>query len=132
MGFQWAYNMNGGAPLIQTFVVKDTVVLSEGEVVTLDTGEVDAGASNDTAFIGIALHDVDNTNDGETVRVICNPDAVYSIEDANVRAVGATLDLASGGLGVASSSNADFIVVRDSSATEPTYVKFTVGNGWLD
>lgn len=132
MGFQWAYNMNGGAPLIQTFVVKNGAVLSEGEVVNLESGEVDAGASNDAAFVGIAVHDADNTADGLSVRCICNPDAVYSVTDANARAVGDTLDLASGGLGVTTSSNADFIVVRDSSATEPTYVKFTATNGWLD
>ena len=65
-----------------------------------------------------------NTNDGLTVKAIINPGAIYGVEDANVRVAGATLDLASGGLGVAATSNADFIVVADSAADEPTLVMF--------
>lgn len=132
MAFEWAYSLDGSDPIIQTFTVADTVVLSEGEMVNLESGEVDAGATNDTAFVGIAVSDVDNTDDGETVRCIVNRYAVYKVTDANARTVGATLDLASGGLGVAASSNADFVVVRSSTADEPTYVMITVGNHWLD
>lgn len=132
MAFEWAYSLDGSDPVIQTFVIADTVVLSEGEMVNLESGEVDAGATNDTGFVGIAVSAVDNTDDGETVRCIVNRFAVYKVTDANARTVGDTLDLASGGLGVTTSSNADLLVVRSSSATEPTYVMITVGNHWLD
>lgn len=132
MGFQWAFNISGGAPLIQTFVVKASAVISEGEMCNLESGEADAGATNDSALIGIAVHDVDNTVDGHTVRCIVNRDAIYSVTDANVRAVGATLDLGSGGLTLASSSNVDFVVFRDSTATEPTLVYIAPGEHWLD
>lgn len=132
MAFEWAYSLDNSDPIIQEFVVADTVVLSAGEMVNLESGEVDAGATNDTGFVGIAVSAVDNTDDGETVRCIVNRFAVYKVTDANARTVGDTLDLASGGLGVTTSSNADLLVVRSSGATEPTYVMITVGNHWLD
>ena len=124
MAFQWAYSLDGSDPIIQTFTAKNNAVFTKGELVHLESGEAAAGATNQTTYIGIAAEAVDNTGDGKTVRVIINPNAVYSVTDANSRAVGATLDVASGGLGVATNSNADLIVVRDSSATEPTYVTF--------
>lgn len=132
MAFEWAYSLDGSDPVIQTFVVKASAVLSEGEMVNLESGEVDAGVTNDAAFVGIAVADCDNTADGESVRCIVNRFAVYKCTDANARTVGDTLDLASGGLGVTTNSNADLLVVKSSSATEPTYVMVTVGNHWLD
>jgi hypothetical protein len=59
-----------------------------------------------------------------TVDVIINPNAIYSVVDANARSVGDTLDIAAGGMGVASSSNADLLVVRDSTEDELTLVTF--------
>lgn len=132
MAFEFAYTLDGSDPIIQEFVVKNAVVLSEGEFVNLESGEVDSGATNDAEFVGIAVSDVDNTSDGLTVRCIVNRYAVYKVTDANARTVGDTLDLASGAQGVTTSSNADFKVVRSSSATEPTYVMVTAGNHWLD
>lgn len=131
MAFKWAYSLDGSDPIIQTFVVKASAVLSAGEIVNLESGEVDAGATNDEAFVGIAVEDVDNTVDGHTVRVIINPFGVYQVDDANVRTVGDTLDLASGGKGVTTASNADLLVVRSSTATEPTYVKIARAYNWL-
>lgn len=123
-GFRWAGSMDGSDPIIRRFTVKASAVLSRNEIVNLESGEVDAGATNDTAFLGVATEDVDNTADGLTVAVITNPFAIYAVEDANARAAGATLDLASGGMGLASSSNADFKVWADSAADEPTLVVF--------
>ena len=94
--------------------------------------EADAGASNDAAFLGAATEAVDNTVDGHIVECIVNPGAIYAVEDANVRVVGDKLDLASGGLGVTTDSNHDFIVWANSTADEPTLVIFN-GNhafGW--
>jgi len=132
MAFEWAWSLDGSEPIIQEFVVTASAILSEGEMCNLASNEANAGATNDAAFIGIAVHDVDNTIDGKTVRCIVNRYAVYKVADANARLVGATLDLASGGQGVTTSTNADFIVVKSSSATEPTYVMVTAANHWLD
>jgi hypothetical protein len=132
MGFEWAYSLDGSDPIIQEFIVTASAVLSEGEMLNLASNEANAGATNDAAFIGIATHDVDNTVDGHVVKAIVNRYAVYKVTDANARLVGATLDLGSGGLTVAANSNADLLVVKSSSSTEPTYVMVTPGNHWLD
>lgn len=132
MAFEWAYSLDGSEPIIQEFTVTASAVLSKGEICTLASGEANAGASNDSAFIGIATHDVDNTVDGHTVKCIVNRYAVYKVTDANARAAGAQLDLASGGLALTTDSNHDFVVVKGSGATEPTYVMIAPGEHWLD
>jgi hypothetical protein len=129
-GFRWAGSMDGSEPIIRKFVVKDTVVLSRNEMVNLESGEADAGATADTAFLGVATEDVDNTDDGLSVAVITNPMAIYAVEDANARVAGATLDLAAGGMGVAATSNADFKVWADSAADEPTLVVFNANHAF--
>lgn len=130
-GFDFAYLLGGGEPNIQEFVVKASEIISEGEMCSLDTGEIDAAATNDADFVGVALESVDNTVDGHTIRVIINPDAVYSVVDNNARVAGALLDLASGGMGVAADSNHDLIVIAPSSATERTLVMFAPGEHYL-
>jgi hypothetical protein len=129
-GFIWAYNEGGGAPLIQTFVVKASAVLTEFCLVNFESGEADLAATNDSALLGATVEAVDNTVDGHSVRVVINTDAVFAVADANARTVGDTLDIGTGALTVAATSNADLVVVRTSAATEPTYVKFTAGNRW--
>lgn len=124
-GFRWAGSIDGSEPIIRTFTVKASEVISFGEVVVLDTGEAAAGATNSDAFLGVAAESVDNTVDGHTVDVIVNPGAIWAVDDANVRVVGVTLDLASGGMGVTTTSNADFKVWADSAADEPTLVIWT-------
>ena len=90
----------------------------------LESGELDAGATGDTALVGVPVTDVDNADDGLSVRCIMNPNAVYRVTDLNARVAGALLDIATGGLGVTTDSNHDLIVVEDSLATEPTLVTF--------
>lgn len=131
-GFQWAGSIDGSEPIIRKFTVKASAVISRGEMLNLESGEADAGATNDAGFLGAATEAVDNTVDGHEVECITNPGAIYAVKDANVRAAGDTLDLGSGGLTVAASSNADFKVWADSTADEPTLVIFN-GNhafGW--
>lgn len=123
-GFKWVGSIDGSEPIYKNYTVKDTVVLSRGEMCNLETGEADAGATGDTALIGVATHDCDNTDDGEIVEVIANPGAIYEVEDNNVRLAGALLDLATGGMGLAAASNNEFIVWKDSAADEPTQVIF--------
>jgi len=131
-GFRWVGSIDGSQPIIKDIVVQASEVLSSGEMVNLESGEADGGATNDSAFLGIATHDVDNTVDGHVVSVICNPGAIYEVYDPNVRTIGDLLDLATGGMGLAATSNNDFRVWKSSAADEPTQVIFN-GNhafGW--
>jgi hypothetical protein len=124
MAFIWAYDLTGAAPIIRNQTIADTVVLSKGEMVNLETGELTTAVTGDTALYGVTAEAVDNTDDGLSCAVYINENAVFSVVDANARLAGATLDIATGALGVAASSNADLIVVEDSTATEPTLVTF--------
>lgn len=127
-GFTFQGTMDGGAdPLIRLIPVVDTAVIPAGALVNLETGEADLAVTGDSALLGVAVEAVDNTDDGEYIHVICNPLAIYSVTDANARVMGATLDIATGALGVATSSNADLIVVEPSTATEPTKVMLKRG-----
>lgn len=124
MAFTFVYDLTGADPITRKQTVADTVVLSKGEMVNLETGELTTAVTGDTTLYGVALEDCDNTDDGLSCAVIINPFAVYSVVDANARVAGATLDIGTGALTVAASNNADLIVVEDSTATEPTLVKF--------
>ena len=124
MAFKFAYKIGGGAPFLKSIVIADTVVLVKGMIVNLETGELTIGVTADVALAGVTNEAKDNTDDGEICEIIMDPDAVYSVVDANARLIGATLDIETGGLLVASTSNADLIVVETSTATEPTLVTF--------
>lgn len=133
-GFHFAYRLSGGNPTIQKLIVADTA-FAKGDLVNLESGEVDLGATNDAAFVGAVQETKSGmTTSTTTIEVITDRDAVYRVYDANARAIGATLDIsgATGAMTVAATSNADLIVVADSSADEDTYVMITVGNHWTD
>lgn len=124
-GFVFAYSLTGTAPIIERFPVKASVVLSKGEMCNLESGEVDTGAAADTALVGVALEDVDNTADGLYVHCIVNEDAVYSVVDANARTKGDLIDLASGAQGLTTDSSHTFIVVETkAAASDLTLVTF--------
>jgi len=132
-GFTFAYRLSGGAPTIQDWLFKDTETLTKGDIVNLETGEVDLGATNDTDFVGAVLETLSGTDSTTRINVITDNDAVYSVTDASARLPGATLDIAgtTGAMTIATSSNADFIVVAESTATEPTLVRIQHGEHWL-
>lgn len=123
-GFRFSHRMCGAPPTVMKLYFKDTETLTKGDMLNLESGEVDLGATNDTAFLGIALETKSGTDSTTQIEVIVDRDAVYAVYDANARVAGATLDLsgATGAQTVAASSNADFIVVAPSSATELTLV----------
>ena len=131
-GFTFAYRLSGGAPTIQDILFKDTETLTKGDLLNLESGELDLGAANDTTFIGVALQTKAGTDSTTRLKVISDWDAVYSVVDNNARAIGATLDIAgaTGAMTVAASSNVDLLVVAESSATEPTLVMFANGEHW--
>ena len=123
-GFEFAYRQSGGAPTIQDLLFKDTETLTKGDLVNLESGEVDLAASGDIALLGAVLETKAGTDSTTRIKCVVDADAVYSVVDANARLVGATLDLtgATGAQTVTTSSDKDFVVVSESSATEPTLV----------
>lgn len=133
-GFTFRYRLSGGAPTIQTLVFQDTETLTKGDIVSIQGGVVDLGATNDTNFAGIALQTKAGTTNVSTIDIITDKDAVYGVDDLVARLQGATLDIAgaTGAMTVAASFNVDLTVVAGSTATEETLVKFAPGEHWLD
>ena len=128
-GFQFRYRLGGGDMTKQNLLFATTETLTKGDMLNVETGEVDLGVSSDAAFAGIALETKAGTTSVTRIEVIMDEDAVYGVYDANARLVGATLDL-SGATGlqtVTTSGDADFTVVAESTATEETLVRITVG-----
>lgn len=132
-GFRYRYRLSGGDATILTLTCKDTETLTKGDLVNLETGEIDLGATNDTNFVGAVLETAAGTDSTTTYKVYSDPDAVYGVYDANARAIGATLDIAgaTGAMTVASTSNVDLIVVANSTATEETLVMIAHGEHFL-
>jgi len=128
-GFRFAYRLSGGAPTIQKLLFKDTETLTRGDMVNLESGEVDLLAAADTAGLGAVQETKAGTDSTTYIEVITDADAVYEVDDANARLKGATLDIsgATGAQTVTTSSQKNFVVQAPSSATEPTLVRFNVG-----
>ena len=136
-GFEWRYNVSGGRPLILTMAMKDTETLTRGDMLNVESGEVDLCATGDAAIAGVFVGP-ENPNDAvdgkpgtvsvtdstTIVKVIVNPDAVYAdANDTSARLAGATLDIsgATGAQTVAASSNTEFVVVeRKRQSTDET------------
>ena len=138
-GFEFRYTLSGGRPLIGTYAMKDSETLTRGDLLNLESGEVDLAATGDTGLVGIFVgpEDPNDAVDGKPgtvsgtdsttiVKVIINPDAVYADRnDTSARLAGATLDVsgATGAQTVASSSNTEFVVVeRKRQASDETRV----------
>lgn len=129
LGFRYKFRMSGGEPTIEDLLFKDTETLTIGDMVNLESGEVDLAATADTNLLGVCLETISGTDSTTRIKVITDVDAVYEVYDANARLKGATLDIsgATGAQTVASSTNKEFVVVRESTASEPTLVRFNVG-----
>ena len=128
-GFTFRYRLSGGAPTVQVLKAKDTETLTKGDLLNLETGEVDLAATADANLLGICLDTAARTDSTTDVYVITDADAVYGVTDANARVLGATLDIsgATGAQAVAASSNKEFVVVAPSTATEETLVRVNIG-----
>ena len=128
-GFRFRYRECGYPATIQYLTCQGTETLSKGDIVTLDTGEIDLAATADTALLGIVLETKSGTDSTTVYAVIVDEDAVYGVYDANARVKGATLDVAgaTGAMTVATSSNKEFVVVEASTASEETLVRFNIG-----
>jgi hypothetical protein len=133
LGFRPRYRLSGAPFTIQDLLYKDTETLTKGDLVNMETGELDLGATNDTAFVGVVLETQAGTDSTTRARVITDADAVYGVYDANARLAGATLDIAgaTGAMTVAATSNVDLVVVAESTATEETLVTIAHGEHFL-
>ena len=147
-GFKWRWNVSGGKPLIQSFYMKDSETLTVGDMLNLESGEVDLMVTSDVAAVGL-FQGPENPNDAvdgkpgtvsgtdstTLVMVICNPDAVYADDnDTSARQPGALLDIsgATGAQTLASASNNEFVVVkRKTQSSEETLVQFTAPTHYL-
>ena len=134
LGFRYRGRLSGGEPTIQDLLFKDTETLTKGDLVNLETGEVDLAATNDSALVGIVLETISGTDSTTRIRCITDQDAIYGVYDANARLAGATLDISgtTGAMTISASSNVDLIVVAESTATEETLVRIATGEHWLD
>ena len=132
LGFRYRGRMYGDSenPTIQDLLFKDAEVLTKGDLVNLETGEVDLLVGADTDALGVvmevAITGVDSTT---RIRVIVDSDAIYGVYDANARLKGATLDVsgATGAMTITGTSNKNFVVFGESTATEETLVRFNIG-----
>lgn len=129
MAFNFRFRESGGAPTILDLTFKDTETLTKGDMANLESGEVDLAATADANLVGVVLETKAGTDSTTKIKVIVDEDAVYGVVDNNARAIGATLDItgATGAQTVAASSNKEFVVYADSSATEETLVRWNVG-----
>lgn len=128
-GFTFRYRLSGGAPTIQSLLFKDTETLTKGDLVNLETGEVDLAAAGDANLLGVVLETKAGTDSTTRIEVITDADAVYGVSDANARLKGATLDItgATGAQGVTTSSGKEFVVQAESTAAQETLVRINVG-----
>lgn len=133
-GFEFRYRLSGGAPTVQSLLAKDNETLTKGDIGNLETGEIDLGATSDANLIGAIQETKTGVDSTTRHEIITDADAVYAVTDANARLVGATLDLsgATGAQTVASSSNKEFVVVAESSATEETLVRINIGKHYAN
>tara|TARA_Y100000310_G_C20493364_1_gene720333 strand:- start:333 stop:791 length:459 start_codon:yes stop_codon:yes gene_type:complete len=126
-GFTFRYCLYGGRPLVLDFLMKDTETLTKGDLLNVESGEVDLAVTSDAALAGAFMGPKDpadatdgspgvvaGTDSTTLVECIASPDAVYGVADANARLPGALLDIAgaTGAQTLAASSNTEFVVVE--------------------
>ncbi len=141
MGFRFSYTLSGGRPHILDMFMKDTETLTIGDLLNVESGEIDLAVSGDTALIGVMLGATDpadetrgtpgvvvGTDSVTRVKVLSNWDAVYEIADNNARDMGATLDTAgtTGAMSLTTSSNTEWVVAETKlQASDPTRLMIT-------
>lgn len=129
-GFRWRGTLSGEPQRKERYLTKDTETITAGDIMNLESGEVDLGATNDSAFLGIALETVSGVDSTTYVWVTTNADAVFGVYDPNARTIGDRLDLsgATGAQTVTTNSNSDFVVVATKTAAHTeTLVTFAPG-----
>lgn len=128
-GFHWI-GYEGGSPeypVIVEYLFKDTETITKGDLVNIESGEVDLAASGDTAIWGVANETKSGTDSTTYIEVILDLHGrgLYRVNDANARTANTELDIdgTTGAMTLAADSDSDVIVARNSTATEPTVVR---------
>lgn len=132
LGFKFEYRESRAEPTILDLKYKDSETLTKGDLLNLESGEVDLAVAGDSGLMGIALETGLGVDSTTLMRVITDDDAVYSVYDQVLRLTGATLDISgsTGAQTVGATSNADLTVVAPSGADERTFVRITHGEHW--
>lgn len=132
LGFKFEYRESLAEPTILDLLYKDAEILTKGDILNLETGEVDLSVAGDSGLLGIALETGLGVDSETRMQVITDDDAVYSVYDQNARLVGATLDISgtTGAQTVGATSHADLTVVEESGADARTFVRITHGEHW--
>ncbi|MEA2363924.1 MAG: hypothetical protein QOD71_3069 [Thermoleophilaceae bacterium] len=127
-GFEFRYRLDGGQPTVRSFVFKNTEALNRGDMLNFEDGQVDLAVHGDTTLLGCALETLEGEGGKSYIRLVTDADAVYAVEDPNVRKTGDHLDLTglTSAQGVATSASSEFTVVVDSPADEETLVRISV------
>lgn len=133
-GFRYRFRKTGEhragvGPTIQSLTVASSETLTKGDLVNLESGEIDLAATGDAALLGMVLNTKDGTASTTEYEVIIDADAVYAVYDPNARSIGDTLDISgtTGEMTVAASTNADLTVYANSGADQETLVYITHG-----
>ena len=117
-GFVFKYMLGGGVVYLTGFTVKTGETITKGMMCKITSGEAEPSDSADTSMFGVAANDAAA---GETVKLY-PPDSVYAIVDASARSCSDCLDLAAGSAGITTKTNADFVCVRNTSASDDSLV----------
>lgn len=130
-GFTYVGRLSGGPQTVREYYAKDTETLTKGDILNMETGELDLAVTSDAELVGVCMETQACVDSTTLVKVCVDRDAIYSVYDANARVVGATLDISgtTGAQTVAASSNAEFVCVDTVTASEPTYVVINVAKG---
>jgi uncharacterized protein YbcI len=99
-------------------------------MLNLGAGQVRLATRGDTSLIGCAIETLAGERGSSQIRAITDADAVYAVDDPNVRTRGDHLYLsgATGAQGVTSSHASEFTVVADCPADERTLIRIHVDN----
>lgn len=139
-GFHFQFYRSNGSkhPITKKYTFKDTETLTKGDPVNLESGEVDLFATGgDTGLIGVANETVSGTDSTTEIEIILDNggDAVWAVYDANARTEGTELDISgtTGAMTLAADGDSDVIVYANSTALQPTLVRFHPrAFGWVD
>lgn len=131
-GFRYRGTLSGGlgaAPRVLDILAADTATYYKGDLVNLESGELDPVATDDSAILGPVLETVSATDSTTYIKVVADPDAILGVYDANARTAGTCFDLSTtpGSQTITTDSNHDVMVVANSAADEETLVMIIPG-----
>lgn len=129
LGFRYRGRLSKADPTIQDILTQDTGTLTKGDLVNLESGEVDLGAAGDNNFAGLVAETKATVDSTTRIRVYTDSDIIMGVYDPVARVKGATLDIAgtTGAMTIAASSGKELVVIADSAADEETLVRFNIG-----